>query len=87
MEYVHGVESAHDGHLNAGHGRNQNARMLKVAYGPTDNNVSPFQYSCNRGGYALLQSSTHHHVQAACCASRDMHHLHHDGSHIPQRRI
>lgn len=35
MEYVHGGESAPYGHLNAGHGQNQNARMLKVAYGPT----------------------------------------------------
>ena len=39
-EIVHGGESAHDGHLNAGHGQNQNARMLKVAYGPTEETVS-----------------------------------------------
>ena len=87
MEYVHGVESAHDGHLNAGHGRNQNARMLKVAYEPTSNIVSLLQSYCRCGGYALLQSSAHHHVQASCCASHDKHHPHHDGSHIPRTRI
>ena len=38
--FVHDGESAHDGHLNAGHGQNQNARMLKVAYGPTKKTVS-----------------------------------------------
>ena len=54
MEYVHGVEIAHDGHLNAGHGRNQNARMLKVAYGPTITIVSQFQHPCRFGGYAYF---------------------------------
>ena len=49
MEFVHGGESAPYGHLNAGHGQNQNARMLKVAYGPTKR-LSALREFRKRGG-------------------------------------
>ena len=53
--YVRDGESAHDGHLNAGHGQNQNARMLKVAYGPTEETVSlDFIMVFNRTSYFNL---------------------------------
>lgn len=83
-------ESDHDdcldhGHHPVRHGRSQTARMRKEAYGPTKLPLVLLERGLLVGRF-VPQSSRHHLVQDACCASHDRHHLHHGDSRIRRKR-
>ena len=75
------------GHHPVRHGQSQTARMRKEAYGPTKLLVSLVPRRRAFVRCIVLQFLEHRLALDAYCASRGRHHLHHDDSHIRQKRI